>query len=45
MHLAVINPGPGNYNPRVLIQINQPISKKLKIEEKKPADYIAKHKE
>ncbi|CAD8139398.1 unnamed protein product [Paramecium octaurelia] len=35
-HLAVINPGPGNYNPR-------PISKKLKRNETKPADFIAKH--
>ncbi|CAD8060988.1 unnamed protein product [Paramecium sonneborni] len=37
-HLAVINPGPGNYNPR-------PISKKLKKNETKPADFITKHKE
>ncbi|CAK73021.1 unnamed protein product (macronuclear) [Paramecium tetraurelia] len=37
-HLAVINPGPGNYNPR-------PISKKLKINQTKPADFIAKDKE
>lgn len=37
MHLAVINPGPGNYNPR-------PVSTKLKINETEPKDMIAKHK-
>ncbi|CAD8139487.1 unnamed protein product [Paramecium pentaurelia] len=37
-HLAVINPGPGNYNPR-------PISKKLKKNETKPSDFITKHQE
>ncbi|CAD8089233.1 unnamed protein product [Paramecium sonneborni] len=37
-HLAVINPGPGNYNPHR-------IERKLKLNETKPSDQIAKHKE